>query len=1046
MVPIQRVLNPDQKFFINIALTLINNMSKQFTSTANPRFIRVRAVTICTAAALPALLLPLVFAAAQSQKVSPKLPTAVPIKVDFTGDIQPLLKAHCYQCHAGDQKQGGLRLDTKAFALTGGATGPGLVAGDAKKSKIIERLLGQDSKPKMPLGFAPLTDAQITLFKNWIDAGAVWPEAAGKVHWAYVPPIRPAVPKVKTAGWARTSIDNFILSRLEKEHVKPNPEADRTTLLRRVTFDLIGVPPTPEEVIAFVTERSPNAYEKVLDRLFASPHYGEKMALTWLDTARYADSNGYQQDGDTYQYVWRDWVVRAMNANMPFDQFTIEQLAGDLLPNATVDQKLATGFNRCNLLNGEGGAIAEEQRNNILFDRVDVTATAWLGATLACAQCHDHKYDPLTRNDYYSFMAYFNNVPESGTPSGGGQYRIAEPSLKVPAAEDSENLATWQKKLDEAKTVLAKEEGAPAVAAAQMAWEEDTIKVGAELPQFEEFSMAGPYTGSSFEEAYSKKFAPEMGLKPGPNHIDITDKKTWTLHPEYVDGSVYVLNGEDSSFYLYRRIHAERAAPLQLSFGSDDAIKVWFNGAQIVADKALRAALPDQDLATVQLVPGINELLIKIVNGGGIGGFYFKSKGGGVPADVIAAVKHGSSRTPAETTLVKNFYLANYAPPTVKTAREAVASADAQIAAITAALPRVMVMSDAMPRVTHVLLRGNYEMPGDVVHANTPASLPQMPPTAPKNRLGLAQWLVSPGNPLTARVQVNRYWQYFFGAGLVKTSENLGTQCDPPSHPALMDWLAVDFRESGWNVKRMQRMIVSSAAYRQSSKLTPAMRLKDPENRLVARAARFRLPSMILRDTALATSGLLDQRMGGKPVYPYQPKGIWDGLAITNERDFTYPQSKGTDLYRRSLYTFWRRTVAPSNMFDSSVRNTCKVRLTVTSTPLHALTMLNDATWVEAGRTMAQKMLQMPGTDSNAKLVQAFLLVCSRRPNSDELAVLRRSLNRGLAAYRADPKSATEYLKIGDSPRDEKIDPAMHAAFAEVCLAILNLDEAMTRE
>jgi hypothetical protein len=754
-----------------------------------------------------------------------------PPKVDFARDVQPILKAHCYQCHSGAQKQGGLALDTRALALKGGASGTSLTPGKSATSLLLQRVLGQGGKARMPLGFAPLSAQKVATLKAWIDQGAVWSEASNAKHWAYVKPVRPPLPKVKNAAWVRNPIDTFILARLEKEGLKPSSEADRITLLRRVTEDLTGLPPTPKEVDEFVADKSADAYEKVVDRLLASPHYGERMALPWLDAARYADSNGFQQDGDTYQYVWRDWVVRALNDNMPFDRFTIEQLAGDLLPNPTKDQLIATGFNRCHLLNGEGGAIPEEQRNVILFDRVDVTATTFMAATLACAQCHDHKYDPYTQKDYYSLFAYFNNVPEGGTPPGGGQYRIADPWI---------------------------------------------------------------WAGTDEQMAKLKSFDEQIAAAKG-----------------------------------------------------DDA-KV----------KALEKQRDD-----------------------------YKND-----------------------------------------------------------VPRVMVMSDARPRETHILLRGGYLTPGAAVTSATPASLPAPAADAPKNRLGLAQWLVSPENPLTARVQVNRYWQLFFQTGLVKTSENLGTQCEAPSHPELLDWLAVDFREHGWDVKRMHRMMVTSATYRQSSRVSPALLARDPENRLLAHAPRFRLPSMLLRDLALASSGLLTDKLGGKPVYPYQPAGIWDGLAITKERDFTYPQSKGADLYRRSLYTFWRRTVAPSNMFDASVRNTCKVRTSTTSTPLHALTTLNDVTWVEAGRALAERVMKEAGPDPDARLTEAFRRVCARRPRPDELKVLRRSLDRALTTFRVNPTAAEAYLAAGESPRDKSLNASEHAAYATVCLAIFNLDEALTRE
>jgi hypothetical protein len=643
-------------------------------------------------------------------------------------------------------------------------------------------------------------------------------------------------------------------------------------------------------------------------------------------------------------------------------------------------------------------------------------------------------------------MAFFNNVPETGTPSGGGQYRIADPFITVTTDEEKVKIADAETRLAAAKAVQSTSESADSVKAAQAAWETEAAKSGSSTPALDTWQMTGPLAAESFEAAYDKKFGPEQSLTTNTAYSIANAGGKWVAHPEYTDGKVYVLTGENSAFYLFRHIHADNTEPVKLSFGSDDAIKVWLNGAQVVADKAQRSAAPDQDIVTVMLKAGDNDLLVKIVNGVQEGGFYFKLIGNGIPPGVLAILKQVGARSDPDAAKVREYYLSNFAPDDVKKARTASAAIAKEIADVKANLPRVMVMSDAKPRVTHLLLRGNYEMPGEVVQPSTPESLPAMPPNAPRNRLGLAQWLVNPENPLTARVQVNRYWQLFFGQGLVKTSENLGTQCDSPSHPELLDWLAVDFRESGWNVKRMQRMMVTSATYRLSSKLTPEMRLKDPENRLVARAARFRLPSLILRDIALASSGLLNPRIGGKPVYPYQPKGIWDGLAITLERDFTYPQSNGADLYRRSLYTFWRRTVAPSNMFDASVRQTCKVRLAVTSTPLHALTMLNDVTWVEAGRAMAQKLLQAPGSDPNVKLSDAFRQVCARRPTADEIKVLRRSLDRALTAYRSDPNAAEAYLKSGDSPRDIKIDPALHAAYASVCLEILNLDEAMTRE
>ena len=756
-------------------------------------------------------------------------PVSSPDPQSTFADVQKVLDSHCTRCHGVALASGGLKLDSYAGVMKGGVSGPA-VANTATDSLLMARVRGERGLPQMPMGFVPLSAREMATIASWIDAGAK-NTTTETVHWAYVAPKRPAIPATKTKGWTRNPIDAFVLARLESEGLKPSPEADKTTLIRRVTLDLTGLPPTLEELDAFLNDRSTNAYERIVDRLLASPHYGEKTALPWLDAARYADSNGFQQDGDTFQWVWRDWVVRAMNANVPFDDFTVQQLAGDLLPGVTQatkegrDALIATAFNRNHMLNGEGGAIPEEQRNVNLFDRVETTSTTWLGLTMTCSRCHDHKYDPLTMRDYYAMMAYFNNVPETGVPEGGGQYRVAPP---------------------------------------------------------------------------------------------------------------WIYAGDDAQM---RRLFA---------------------------------------------------------------------------LETKAATAKGT-----EAEALKK-----------------------ELDALKSQLPRVMVMSDRRPRETHVLNRGNYEEPLDLVSPRAPALFGE---AARGNRLALARWIVSPGNPLTARVQVNRYWQTFFGRGLVNTPENFGVQGSPPSHPELLDWLATEFVRSGWDVKSMHRLIVTSATYRQSSKTSPMLKKRDPENELLARGARFRMPAMVLRDVALHASGLLDRRIGGKPVYPYQPAGIWDGLAITLERDFTYPQSHGRDLYRRSIYSFWRRTAVPGNMFDAATRQVCTVREYRTSTPLHALTMLNDPTWVEAGRALAERVMKARINETD-RLTLAFRLVCARPPDKDEFAVLLRSLQTSRAYFASQPAAAIEYLSVGESPRNRSLNEVEHAAYATVCHMILNLDEAMTRE
>ena len=742
---------------------------------------------------------------------------------DFNRHVRPILADNCLHCHGVDaaKRQGNLRLDDEASVLARGT----VVPGNAAASPLIARIESTDPRRVMPPpdSHRSLTEAQRRTLARWIDAGAKF-----DAHWSFVAPVRTA-----TAA-AENPIDAIVSRRLRSEGLALSPQADRSTLLRRVTLDLTGLPPTPAEIDAFLADTAPGAYERVVDRLLASPRYGEKMALPWLDAARYADSNGFQQDGDTFQWLWRDWLVRELNKDTPYDRLATEMLAGDLLPDATDETRLATGFNRNHLLNGEGGAIPEENRWVTLFDRVDATATTFLGLTMSCAQCHDHKFDPITQRDYYALLDAFNRVPEDGlAPGAASRIRVAEPTLAYASAEQRARRAALEQAVRDAGEG---DEHKPAREAAQQA-----------LDRYR------------FDE--------------------------------------------------------------------------W---------------------------------------------------------------------------------------------------------------PRVMVMSDAQPRETHILVRGEYLAPGEKVEFATPAFLPPLAPDAPRNRLGLAQWLFSPENPLVARVAVNRAWQVFFGDGLARTPEDFGVQSEVPLYQDLLDTLAVEFRESGWRTKALHRLIVTSAVYRQTSEASAVLYARDPENRLLARAPRFRLPSMVLRDIALASSGLLDASIGGAPVYPYQPDRVWEPLAITKERDFTYPASQGRELYRRSLYTFWRRTIAPANMFDTSQRQSCRVRVPVTNSPLHALVTLNDPTWVEAARVLAEQVSRERATPE-ARLAAAFERVVGRAPGAVERELLARMFARQHERYARDGAAAIALLSVGATPRDESFDPAEQAALASACLAILNLDEALTR-
>ena len=820
--------------------------------------------------------------------------------LDFNRDIRPILAENCFYCHGqdGNKRQADLRLDLRDAAIQAGA----IVENDSAASALMQRIMTDNPDELMPppKSNRRLTTAQKALLDRWIAEGAHYQK-----HWAFEAPVRPPEPDVRNPDWVRNPIDRFVLEQLEAEGLHVSPEADRATLIRRLSIDLVGLPPKPEEVDAFVSDTHPNAYEALVDRLMASPHYGERMALSWLDAARYADSNGFQQDGDTWQWIWRDWVVKALNEDLPFDAFTIWQLAGDLLPEATNEQKIASAFNRNHLLNGEGGAIAEEQRWVGLFDRMETTSTTWLGLTMNCAQCHDHKYDPMTQRDYYSMLDAFNRVPESGTPQYfSSRIRVGAPFLELLTEENKTRIAEFD---------------------AQIASKD------AEITKLMDAAFNGWRTGI------------------------------------FADGMPATGNGlPDSIAALLRKPEGER---------SDDERKAIESELRKHYDEKVKPALQDKFVEIKQ--------------------------------------------------------------------REDLAR---QLAAYRAdQIPRVMIMSDDKPRETHILSRGEYLNPTEKVAFATPAFLPSPPANAPKSRLGFAQWLMAPENPLTARVQVNRFWQHYFGNGLIKTSEDFGVQSEYPIHGALLNWLAVEFRESRWSMKHMHRLIVTSATYRQSSKVTPELLERDSENRLFARSSRFRMPSMLLRDFALTASGLLNEKIGGVPVYPYQPGDIWEALAITKERDFTYPASFGPDLYRRSIYTFWRRTVSPANMFDTANRQTCRVRQSPTSTPLHALTTMNDPTWVEAARVLAeQAMKSVPELERQVKFAARRIL--SREIADNELQRLLVAVEKQRAIFTTDTEAAKQLLSAGEAGRDESLNPVDHAAMTIVCLTILNLDEAMTRE
>ncbi len=746
-------------------------------------------------------------------------------RVEFNRDIRPLLAENCFACHGPDRKhtEARLRLDTR------GEAEEVLGAGRPDRSELLRRIASRDREERMPPAKTgkKLDARQIALLRRWIEQGAEY-----QGHWAFVPPVGPALPPAVPG--ARNGIDRFIFARLAKEGLKPSPEADRETLLRRATLDLTGLPPSPAEIDAFLADRSGDAYEKAVDRLLASPRYGERMAMDWMDAARYADTHGLHVDSHRDMWPWRDWVIAAFNANMPFDRFTLEQLAGDLLPEATVAQKVASGFNRNHMISYQGSSIPEKVRVGYIVDRVNTTATVWMGLTVGCAQCHDHKFDPVTQKEYYGLYAFFNTVAETALDGRKGN---AEPLLVIDPAQDAR-------------------------------------------------------------------------LR-----------------------------------HVRRRI-----AELQK------------------AGKAAEA----KELEKEEL-----EVLRKS--------------------------------------------------------------------------PNVMVMGEAArPRETRLLKRGEYNQPGEKVEPGTPACLPPPAADLPRNRLGLAKWLADPRNPLTARVTVNRLWQMLFGTGLVATADDFGTQGEYPSHPELLDWLALEFVDGGSDVKATLRLIATSAAYRQASRAPEALVRLDPQNRLLARGPRFRLPAEMIRDGALAAGGLLVERIGGPGVFPYQPAGVWESVATQEIDKYTaqvYRQDRGDGLHRRSLYTFWKRLAPPPAMaaLDAPSREVCVVRRQRTNTPLQALVLMNDPTFVEAARALAELAMKEAATPAD-RIALGFRRALGRRPSTAEAAVLEGLHRAEKARFEADRAGALRLLSVGDRPRDVALDAADFAAWTMVMHAILNLDEAITRE
>ncbi len=1026
---------------------------------------------------------------------------------DFNRDIRPILSDNCFSCHGPDEKQRqvALRLDTKEGAFADRGAYRIIVPGDAARSRLYQKITAANPAERMPLGRS-LTEKQIALIREWIDAGARW-----ETHWAYIAPERPALPKVAAASWPRNAVDHFVLARLERERLKPSPEAGRATLIRRVTLDLTGLPPAPSEVDAFLADKSPDAYYKVVDRLLGSPRYGERMAMQWLDLARYADTHGYHIDSHRDMWRWRDWLVGAFNRNLPFDQFTIEQLAGDLLPGATVEQKIATGFNRNHMINFEGGAIPEEYLTEYVVDRVETTSTVWMGMTMGCARCHDHKYDPVSQKEFYQFYSFFNTIPEKGLDGRRGN---AEPMLQLPSAGQ-------KRRYDElVREIAAREKALPGeeIAARLERWAGGRA---ATMPEASKDGLAAHYEfdghladtsgnylhgkaargtvtfGANGAAGRSAEFDGEAQAElpynaaPRAFSVALWARGTGRFEMPVIqkldaangrrgfeiafDEFVKVPDLKRGAHLYVRLIHSWPNDSVEIKTTEKLIQSTWYHlavaydgsgkaaGLRLYVDgkpaavEVLRDRLSGSIQSRARLEVGNKKL------GNAYKGqlddlrIYHRLLGG-------AEIEQLAIHNPVRATLLdaparrsreqrdraREYFLAYDAPERFRTMYAELKRLRTEKEELEKIIPNVMVMQEmGKPRETFVLERGDYRNQRDKVSPGVPAVLPPLEAGAPASRLTLARWLVDPAHPLTARVAVNRYWQMYFGIGLVKTAEDFGSQGEPPANAELLDWLAAEFVRAGWDVRAMQRLIVTSATYRQSSRATPERTEKDPENRLAARASRFRLPAEMVRDNALAIGGLLSGEMGGPGVFPYQPKGVWEDIAYGDVYSAQeYAASRGQDLYRRSLYMFWKRTAPPPGLitFDAPDREKCTARRAVTNTPLQALVLMNDPTYVEAARALAGRILAEAGGDADRRIALAFRLATSRRPSPKELGVLREMARVQLATFRRDPNAARKLLGVGELPVDAKRDVSELAAWTTVASAILNLDETITRE
>lgn len=1160
--------------------------------------------------------------------------------VRYDRDIRPLLSDRCFTCHGPDpsERRAGLRLDVPSGATRVRDGVAAIVPGDAAASELYRRVSATDPVERMPPADSheqALDARELDLVRRWIDAGAVYEE-----HWSFVPPVRPAVPEVADRAWARGPIDAFVLRALERRGLEPAPEADRATLLRRLFLDLTGLPPTPEELDAFLADEDEGAYERQVERLLTEPpyvdRYAERMAVPWLDAARYADTSGIHMDAGRQIWAWRDWVLAALRDGMPFDRFLTEQLAGDLMPDATRDQKIASGFHRNHVTTDEGGAIPEEYLVEYAVDRTATTGAVFLGLTLGCARCHDHKYDPISQTEFYELLSFFNSIEEPGLYSQlPDPDRAFEPFLTVATAEESAALDALEDRLEAERTALAtplpgedderaaffdrlrataglawadarpvaarsehgatlalEPDGAVAASGANPAVDVHVIELetdatGLRLVALEALTsggaddgrvgraangnavlgslraeaisvrdptvreeltftwawadveqangdyrvvnalrddglgwavdahrVAGPraalfladapfgfdggtrvvvtlaydsvyaqhvfartrlslgrladdgldvlglaqsgwYATAPFEApdgdaAFETAFGPELLAALDTETKFAPDQRTYNYVATFRDARLNrELGGGVGATYVAKRVFAPTARAVEVSLGSDDGFRLFVDGREVAQNRVNRGLAADQDRARLELGPGEHTLVLKVVNTGGPAGYYWRTlrRPHELQGGLVAAALPEAARARHADALAEAWRLEF--SPTHRAHVERIAALEAELAERSAALPKTMVMKELdEPRETFVLMRGQYDQPDAErpVGRDVPDALGPWPAGAPRDRRGLAQWLLAPENPLVARVAVNRLWELVFGTGLVATSEDFGLLGAWPSHPELLDWLAVEYRESGWDTKAMLARLVTSSTYRQSSRVRPELAAIDPDDRLLARYPRRRLGAEEIRDQALYAAGLLVEELGGPSVKPYQPEGLWREVAMLQSNTRIFERGEGEDLWRRSLYTYWKRAAPPPSMliFDAPTREFCTIRRGRTATPLQALVLWNDEQFVEAARALAARTLD-EAADDDARLARMFRRCTGRRPAPDEERALSDALRAFRARYADAPDDAGALLTVGDAPLPAGYEAAELAAWTMIANALFNLDATISK-